>query len=83
MVWHKGAGGAAGEQHGVAIGHRPIGDVPSKHRLADAVRPDNHDVGGLLQEVERDERIDGGSIAGLRPSPVEVAEWLEATDMGG
>ena len=54
----------------------------SKHRLADAVRPDKHDVGGFLEEVERDQRLDGGAVAVLGPGPVEVAEWLEAADMG-
>jgi hypothetical protein len=63
VVWHNGAGGAAGwnrcqraeiaeqlasagEQHGMAIDHRLMGNVLGKHRLADAVRPDKHDVGG-------------------------------------
>jgi hypothetical protein len=35
----------AGEQHGVAIDHRLMGDVLRKHRFADAVLPDKHDVG--------------------------------------
>jgi hypothetical protein len=72
-----------GEQHGVAIDHRLMGNVLSEHRLADAVRPDKHDVGGLFEEVERDQRIDSGAVAVLGPGPVEVAEWFEAADMGG
>src|SRR6201996_7537186 len=71
----------ASEQHGVAIEHRLMGDVLSKHRLADAVRPDKHDVSGLLEEVERDQRLNGGAVAVLGPGPVKVAEWLEAADM--
>jgi len=53
------------------------------HRLADAVRPDEHDVGGIVEELERHQRVDGGAVATLGPGPVEVAERLEAADMGG
>ena len=74
---------SAGAQHGVAVDHCLMSDVLGKHRLADAVRPDKHDVGGFLEEVERDQRIDGGAVAVLGPGPVEVAEWFEAADMCG
>ena len=47
-----------------------MGDVLRKHRPADAVRPGKHDVGGFLEEVERDQRINGGAVAVL---PVQFA----------
>jgi hypothetical protein len=67
----------------VSINHRLVGDVLGKHRFADAVRPDEHDVGGLLEEVERGQRINGGTITVLGPGPVGVAEWLETADLRG
>src|SRR5277367_3139824 len=73
----------AGEQHGVAIDHCLMGDVLSEHRLADAVWPDKDDIGGLFEEVERDQRVNRGAVAVLGPGPVEVTEWLEAADMRG
>jgi len=73
----------AGEQHGVAAGQRLVGDVLGDHRLADAVGADEHDVGGVVEELERHQRVDGGAVATLGPGPVEVAERLEAADMGG
>src|SRR6476660_2721409 len=73
----------AGEQHGVPAGESLVSDVLGDHRLADAVRPDEHDVGGIVEELERHERVDGGAVATLGPGPVEVAERLEAADMGG
>ena len=44
---------------------------------------DEDDVGGVGEEVERHQRVDGGAVAALGPGPVEVAERLEAADMGG
>src|SRR3954467_12284702 len=67
----------------MAINHGLMGDVLSKHRFADTVRPDKHDIGGFLEKVEGDQCINGGPVAALRPRPVEVAEWLEAADMRG
>jgi len=57
--------------------------VLGDHRLADAVGADEHDVGGVIEELERHQHIDGGAVATLGPGPVEVAERLEAADMGG
>ena len=38
---------STGQQHGVAINRRMLGDVLRKHRLADSLRLDKHDVGQL------------------------------------
>src|SRR4051794_25143430 len=65
----------------MALDQGLVGDVLCQHRLADAVRADQHDVGGLAKELERHQRIDAEAIAALGPIPVEVAERLEATDM--
>ena len=73
----------AGEQHGVSLDHRLMGDVLRDRRLADAVGADKHDVGGVLEELQRHQRIDGGAVAAFGPRPVEVAERFEAADMGG
>ena len=49
----------AGEQDRVAVDQRLMGDVLRQGRLADAVRTDDDDIGGLLEEVERHQRLDG------------------------
>jgi hypothetical protein len=36
----------------------------------------------ILEEIERHQRFDGGAVAARRPVPVEVAQRLEAADMG-
>ena len=59
-----------------------MSDVLGDHRLADAVRPYQHDVGGIVEELERHQRFDDGAVATLGPGPVEVAERLEAANMG-
>src|ERR1700759_1931819 len=45
--------------------------------------PTKNGVGGFLEEVERDQRLNGGAVAVLGPVPVKVAEWLEVADMRG
>src|SRR5271155_3916262 len=60
-----------------------MSDVLRQGRLADAVRTDDDDIGGLLEEVERHQRLDGCADAALGPVPVEVTQRLEAADMGG
>ena len=59
----------AGEQHGVPAGESLVSDVLGDHRLADAVRPDEHDVGGIVEELERHQRVDGGAVATLAARP--------------
>src|SRR5208283_4244014 len=73
----------AGEQDRVPLDQRLVSDVLRQGRLADAVGTDDDDIGGLLEEVERHQRLDGGSVAALGPVPVEVAQRLEAADMSG
>ena len=71
----------AGKQDGVAGDQRLIGEVLRHHGLADTVGADQHYIGGVVEEVERHERLDGGTVAAFRPGPVEVAERFEAADM--
>ena len=73
----------AGEQHGMALDQRLVGYVLCQHRLTDAVRADQHDVGCVAKELERHQRIDGDAVAAFWPTPVEVADWLKAADASG
>jgi len=57
-------------------------DILSDERLADSIRANQDDVGGLLEKVERHERFNGRTVTALGPLPVEVAERFEAADMG-
>ena len=70
-----------GEQHGGPVDEGLVGDVARQHRLADAAGPDEYAVGGLLEEVEGHQRLDGGAVDARGPAPVEVAQRLEAPDV--
>jgi hypothetical protein len=74
-------GRRGGEAHGVAGDECAVGDVLGDHGLADAVRADQHGVGGVVQKVERHEVLDSRAVNPLRPRPVEVRERLEAADV--
>src|SRR5215470_17611671 len=71
-----------GEQHGMAGGDGLVGDVLGDHRLAEPVGRDQDDVAWFLEELERHERLDRPTIALPGPSPIEVAQGLEGSDMG-
>jgi len=58
-----------------------MSDVLRDGRFADPIRADEDDVGGVLEELKRHQRVNGGAFAALGPSPVEVAQRLEAADM--
>ena len=40
-----------------------VGDVLGDCRFADTVGADENDVGGLVEKLERHQRIDGGAVA--------------------
>src|SRR5262249_2833064 len=71
-----------GEQHGMSGGGGLGGEVLGAHRLARAVGRDQDDVAWLLEELERHQRLDRPTIALPGPSPIEVAQGLEGSDMG-
>ena len=68
--------GRGGEAHGVALEDGAVGDIGGDGRLADAVWADQDDVGGLVEELEAHEILDGHAVAAARPCPVEVGERL-------
>jgi hypothetical protein len=72
----------AGEQHGVPLDQCPVGDVLRDGRFPDAVRANQNDVGGVVEELQRHRRVDGGPIATLWPGPVEIAKRFEPAEMG-
>ena len=73
----------AGEQHGVTVDHRLMGDVAGEGGFADPVGADQDGVGCVLEEVERHQRLEGCAVAAFGPVPIEVAERLETSDMSG
>jgi len=70
-----------GEQRGLTGDQRLMRDVLRQHGFPGAVLADQDDIGGILEEVERHQGLDGGAVAALRPVPVEVAERFEAADL--
>src|SRR5580698_4727408 len=72
----------AGEQHGVSLDQRLMGDVLGDRRFTDTVRANEYDVGGVVEELQRHQRVDRGAVAALRPGPVEIAKRFEPADMG-
>ena len=71
-----------GEQRRVPGQHRLVADVARAHRLAHAVGADQHDVAGVLDELQRHQLLDGAAVDALGPGPVEVGQRLEAPDVG-
>ena len=52
------------------------------HGLAESVGADEHDVGGLLEEVEGEEFLEKLAIDFFRPSVVEVGDGFELERAG-
>ena len=73
----------AGEQHRVTADQCLVCDILRQCRLAGAVRADQNHIGCLVEKLECHQRLDGATVAALGPVPVEIAERLEAAEMGG
>ena len=54
--------------------------VFDQHRLADSVRTDEDDVGGVVDEGEGEQLLDEGAVDALGPGPVEVGDRFEGAD---
>jgi hypothetical protein len=63
-------------------GQSLVSDVLGDHRLADAVRPTSTTLAASLRNSSAFS-VSMAAVATLGPGPVEVAERLEAADMGG
>lgn len=72
-----------GKQDTVASEKRLMGDILGDHGLANAIGADQNEVGGILEELQRQPLRDGVPIAGLRPGPVEVSQGFEVAEPGG
>jgi hypothetical protein len=59
---------------------RLIRDVFGEHSFPHAVGADQDKVGGLLDEVERQNRFDGCTIASRRPVPIKLIDRLESPE---
>ena len=77
VVQHVGGEGEAGA---VAVQDRLVGEVLEQHGLAQAVGADQHDVGGFLDEGEREQFVDQCPVALLGPGPVEVGDRFEGAE---
>ena len=55
-------------------------EVLHEHGLADPVRSDEDDVGGVVDEGQGEELLDQRAIDAIGPSPVEVGDRLEGAD---
>ena len=69
-----------GESGGEAVEDGVVEEVFDQHRLADSVRTDEYDVGGVVDEGEREEFFDEEAVDALGPSPVEVGDGFEGAD---
>ena len=76
LVEHVRGGGEAG---GEAVEDGVVEEVFDQHRLADTVRTDEHDVGGI-DEGEGEEFFDEEAVDALGPGPVEVGDGFEGAD---
>ena len=78
QVVEHGAGG--GEACGVPRQQSEVGEIFGDDGLAGGVGANEHDVGGLRNEVERAQFVDRAAVNLLRPLPVEVAKRLEGAE---
>ena len=79
VVEHVGGTDEAGD---MALHDGVVEEVLGEHGLADAVGTEEHDVGGVMEELEGEEFIDEGPVDSLGPQPVEVGEGFEGADAG-
>ena len=77
FVEHVRGGGEAG---GEAAEDGMVKEVLHQHRFADTVWPDEDDIGGVVDEGEREQLLDEGTVDALGPGPVEVGDGLEGAD---
>ena len=61
-----------GESGGEAVEDGVMEEVFDQHRLADSVRTDEDDVGGVVDEGEGEQLLDEEAVDALGPGPVEV-----------
>ena len=59
-----------------------MGDVASDHGLAHAVGADQADVGGLGEEVQAHQVVNGGKVVLGRSRPVVICQGFEAPQVG-
>ena len=69
-----------GESGGEAVEDGVVEEVLHQHGLADPVRSDQDDVGGVVDEGQREELLDEGPVDAIGPGPVEVGDGLEGAD---
>ena len=69
-----------GEACGEAVEHAMVEEVFHQRGFPDAVRSDEDDVGGIVNEGQREELLDEGAVDALGPGPVEVGDGLEGAD---
>ena len=56
-------------------------EVLGPGRFAYAIGPQQYHVGRFLEKFQRHEFLDGGAVAALGPTPVEIAQGLELADV--
>ena len=71
-----------GEPGGEAVEHGMVEEVLHQHGLADSVRTDEDDVGGVVDEGEGEELLDEEAVDAFGPGPVEVGDGFEGADAG-
>ena len=71
-----------GESGGEAVEHGVVEEILDEHRLADPVRADENDVGGVVDEGQREQLLDEGAVDAFGPDPVEVGDGFEGADAG-
>ncbi len=74
--------GGEGKARAVAVQDRLVGEILEQHGLAQAVGADQHHVGRLGEEGEREQLLDGAAVALGGPAPVEVGDGLEGAQAG-
>ena len=69
------AGGVPGEDRG-------LHDVLGEHGLPEPLRADEEHVVGTVEEIEREDPLQGGAVEGGGPVPIPVGQGFEAAEPG-
>ena len=72
-----------GETDRMAVEQGLVCQIMRQSRFSNAVGTQDGDIGGILEEIEGHERLDGLAVATFGPVPVKITQGFEASQVCG